>query len=111
MAFLTLNGTTIKCRMRDERANVEEFGDEGAAHDGTWLTRLRAKKETIPLITPWLTSAEATTHETVLYSAPPATASGDLYAGTPTSVVVRIIARHVRKQASRFAYEFELREA
>lgn len=94
MPFLALDGTTIPCAIDDAEGEVQEFGDRDYAHDGTLQTRLRARKDRWPLITPWLTSASASTVLAALTAQEPTAATGDLTGSV--SVYVEMRGKHVK---------------
>lgn len=111
MAFLALNAVTIPVRILPVDAEVEQFGDEASAHDGTPLARIRSRKRTWEMETPWLTSAQATIVRAQLVSTAPAAATGDLTGAV--SVIPRLLSERTGTFAGserRVSYVFQLLE-
>ena len=78
MAFLVIAGQTIPVEVKGPVAPREEIGRRGRAFDGSARSTVRARKGNWPIVTPFMTTAEANTIVSALEGTPPLAASGDL---------------------------------
>ena len=111
MPFHALNGVTIPVRIDPVDAEVDTFGDEANAHDGTPLTRTRAQKRTWPINTKWMEAAQAATVRAQIVATPPAAATGDLTGAI--SVVAKLTGERTSTKAGGvriFAYSYTVTE-
>jgi hypothetical protein len=109
MAFLALNGVDIPVARDTVTGEVQRFGDEGDAWDGTRLTRRRARKREWTFRTTPLNGASITNFRTLFETAPPHAATGDL-TGTTSVTVVRESTMTLKGLSRWTSFEVAMRE-